>query len=104
MEYVSFVLKIDPSHKDEYVERHKNVDPELEAQFREVGIHRYHIFFCDGLLFAYMEVDNFEQAMSQLADHSANVKWQAYMSDLLQEWESGSKVKRIEEVYRFVGA
>lgn len=101
MEHVSFVLKIDPSQKEEYIKRHQNVDPDLEAKFCEVGIHRYHIFYHDGVLFAYMEVDHFEQAMSQLSDHPANVKWQAYMSDLLQDWESENTVKRIEEVYRF---
>lgn len=65
MEHVSFVLKIDPDQYEEYKKRHENVDPELEAQFGRVGIHRYHIFFHEGTLFAYMEVENFAEAMKQ---------------------------------------
>jgi Uncharacterized conserved protein len=101
MEHVSFVLKIDPNNLEEYKKRHRQVDPELEAQFARVGIRRYHIFFHEGHLFAYMEVENFDEAMRHLADHPANVRWQNFMSDLLLEVEDGKTLKQIEEVYRF---
>jgi L-rhamnose mutarotase len=101
MEHVSFVLRIDPDRVEEYKMRHEQVDPDLEAQFAEVGIHRYHIFFHEGTLFAYMEVENFDQAMKQLSDHPANLKWQAFMSDMLLVWENGEIVKPIPEMYRF---
>ena len=102
MEYVSFVLKIDPANAAEYRKRHGRVDPELEAQFRVNGIRRYHIFYHDdGTLFAFMEVENFEKAMQALAEHPANARWQKFMSDLLLDWENGGKVKVIPEVYRF---
>ncbi|WP_168120199.1 L-rhamnose mutarotase [Paenibacillus sp. HB172176] len=101
MEHVSFVLKIDQQEMEEYKRRHNRVDPELEEQFEAAGIHRYHIFLHEGTLFAYMEVENFEQAMKHLADHPANLKWQAFMSDMLQAWEDGSMQKQIPEMYRF---
>lgn len=102
MEQVSFVLHIDPSHVEEYKKRHQQVYPELEAEFARVGIHRYHIFFHEGVLFAYMEVDDYKSAMEQLSSHPANTKWQQYMSDLLLDWDEGVKQKDLEEVYRFV--
>lgn len=104
MEHVSFVLKIDPQHFDEYKKRHERVDPELEEQFAAIGIRRYHIFFHDdGTLFAYMEVDDFDRAMEHLDHHPANAKWQVFMSDLLKKWDNGSIAKKIPEVYRFIG-
>lgn len=102
MEHVSFVLRIDPERVEDYKKRHERVDPELEAQFNAVGIHRYHIFFHEGTLFAYMEVEDFDKAMKQLAGHPANVKWQAFMSDMLLAWENGQTMKVIPEMYQFV--
>ncbi|MCR8629841.1 L-rhamnose mutarotase [Paenibacillus radicis (ex Xue et al. 2023)] len=99
---MSFVLKIDPNDAEAYQKRHEKVDPELEEQFRAVGIHSYHIFLHEGTLFVYMAVDNFEEAMKSLQDHPANVRWQAYMSDMLEVWESGSTVKAIPAMYHFV--
>ncbi len=101
MEHVSFVLKIEPDRVEEYKARHEKVDPELEAEFKNVGIQRYHIFFHEGTLFAYMEVENFEEAMKKLDAHPANTKWQKFMADMLLDWENGEKVMSIPEMYRF---
>jgi L-rhamnose mutarotase len=51
---------------------------------------------------AFMEVENFEEAMAQLAVTPANEQWQTYMSDLLQDWDDGQKLKVIPEMYRYV--
>lgn len=101
MEHVSFILKIDPDRVEEYKIRHEKVDPELEAEFTKVGIQRYHIFYHEGTLFAYMKVHNFDEAMKRLSNHPANIKWQEFMSDMLQTWENGEIVKTIPEMYRF---
>lgn len=101
MEHVSFVLHIDPGKYEEYKRRHENVDAELERKFKEVGIKRYHIFFHEGTLFAYMEVEDFALAMGELDKSEANAKWQRFMADMLLDWEDGGKVKMIPEVYRF---
>ncbi|MBD0380004.1 L-rhamnose mutarotase [Paenibacillus sedimenti] len=102
MEHISFVLRIDPLDEEAYMKRHEHVYPELEQAFGQAGIHRYHIYYHEGTLFAYMMVDNFEKAMKRLADHPANVKWQAYMADLLLPWENGENVKIIKEAYSYV--
>lgn len=101
MEHVSFVLRIDPAHQEEYKKRHEQVYPALEAEFAKVGIRRYHIYFHEGLLFAYMEVENYDAAMKHLADNQANKDWQLFMSDMLLPWENGEMVKRIPEMYKF---
>jgi L-rhamnose mutarotase len=101
MEHISFVLQIDPSQVEEYKRRHERVDPALEEQFAVAGIHRYHIYFHEGILFAFMEVDNFEKAMAHLSNHPANAAWQAKMADLLLVWENGQTVKMINEMYRY---
>ncbi|WP_322905979.1 L-rhamnose mutarotase [Paenibacillus campi] len=101
MERVSFVLNIQPEDRDEYIRRHQAVDPELLAAFGQVGIRTYSIFLHDGALFAYMEVDNYRQAMETLATHLANTRWQAYMSDLLLINEQGTTSQDIPEVFHY---
>lgn len=102
MEHRSFVLRIDPKDYDEYMRRHEHVYPELEEQFGEVGIHSYHIYYHEGLLFAYMLVENYEEAMRKLAKHPANLRWQEYMSDMLLPWETGETSKDIVKMYSYM--
>ena len=102
MEHVSFLLRIDPKNEEEYFRRHERVYPELEAAFEQTGIQRYHIYYHEGVLFAYMQVKDYENAMRTLDTHPANIRWQAFMSDLLLPWENGQHVKPIREAYRFV--
>ncbi|MFD1887909.1 L-rhamnose mutarotase [Paenibacillus wenxiniae] len=101
MERVSFVLHIRPEDRDEYIRRHEAVYPELLQAFGEVGIRTYSIFLHGGVLFAYMEVDNYREAMDALAVHPANGKWQAYMSDLLLLNEAGTTSEDIPEVFHY---
>ncbi|SEO90408.1 L-rhamnose mutarotase [Paenibacillus sp. OV219] len=103
MERVSFVLQIDESNREAYIERHKQVDPELLKAFGEVGIKTYSIFMDGGRLFAYMEVENFAEAMSALERHPANVQWQQFMEDLLVKHHEGGTVKVIPEVFYYSG-
>lgn len=103
MEHVAFVLRIDPSQYEEYKKRHEAVDAELERQFSEAGIRNYQIFFHEGTLFAFMTVDDYEEAMKQVDANPANARWQTFMSDMLIPWENGSTSKIIPNVYRFPG-
>ncbi|REE87511.1 L-rhamnose mutarotase [Paenibacillus taihuensis] len=103
MERVSFVLQIDESNRDAYIERDQNVDPELLKAFGEVGIKSYSIFMDGGRLFRYMEVENFNEAMTALGEHPANLRWQQFMEDLLVKHHEGGTVKVIPEVFYYSG-
>ena len=100
MERYSFVLRISPANYDLYVERHKNVDPELLQAFEEAGIRTYSIYYDEGRLYAYMEAENIREAFAYLENHPANVKWQRFMSDILLR-ENGEVLRSIEEVFHF---
>ncbi|OCT15410.1 hypothetical protein A8709_15125 [Paenibacillus pectinilyticus] len=101
MARASFVLRISPSNYESYVDRHKNVDPELLAAFGEAGLKSYSIYYYEGLLFAYMEADNLDDVFASLSNHPASHRWGDFMSDILHKWEDGNDSKRIEEVFQF---
>ncbi|MDQ0338700.1 L-rhamnose mutarotase [Caldalkalibacillus uzonensis] len=101
MERVAFVLRIREKDQQEYIKRHQAVYPELLRAFEDVGIKTYSIFMDGGTLFAYMEVENFNEAMAKLERHEANIRWQKYMSDLLIQHHDGGTIKVIPEVFHF---
>jgi L-rhamnose 1-epimerase len=74
-------------HKDSYAEyqkRHNNLFPEMRKALKEAGAHNYSIFLNkeDGMLFAYLEVDNVEK-YNDIAKTDAAKKWWAYMEPLM---------------------
>jgi L-rhamnose mutarotase len=102
MEYRSFLLRINFKDAEDYLKRHQQVYPELEEQFRLAGIQSYHIYYHEGILFAHMCVENFDKAMTQIGSHPANLKWQAFMSDMLIPWGNRENIKMIPNMYTFL--
>ncbi len=60
---VGFSFKVKETDIPEYKRRHAEVWPEMLEALRETGWHNYSLFMrADGLLFGYLETDDFEQA------------------------------------------
>ncbi|MDL4840159.1 L-rhamnose mutarotase [Aquibacillus rhizosphaerae] len=78
-----FRMECKKGSEEEYKKRHEAVHPELLKALKEVGISNYSIFMDGNQLYAYMEVDNFHEAMERMESNPANIKWQTYMSDIL---------------------
>ena len=76
-----FCLQVNPDRLDEYVERHRNVWPEMQAALRDSGWHNYSLFLRDdGLLIRYVEADDLAAAQAAMAATDVNRRWQAEMS------------------------
>ena len=77
-----FCLQVKPDRLDEYVVRHRNVWPEMQAALRESGWHNYSLFLRDdGLLIGYVEADDLEAAQKAMAATEVNTRWQAEMTE-----------------------
>src|SRR5947209_3249002 len=103
MERVGFVLKVRADRLEEYKERHRHVWPEMLQALRETGWRNYSLFLReDGLLFGYVEVDNFEQARAGMAAQEVNARWQAEMAPFFEQLEGqrpDEGLLRLEEVF-----
>lgn len=103
MERVGFLLKVKPERLDEYKERHKTVWPEMLEALRETGWHNYSLFLReDGLLFGYVEVDDFEAARAGMASREVNARWQADMAPFFEALEGlrpDEGLLRLEQVF-----
>lgn len=77
-----FCLQVRPDRLDEYVDRHRNVWPDMQAALRESGWHNYSLFLRDdGLLVGYVESDDLEAAQQAMAATEVNTRWQAQMTE-----------------------
>jgi L-rhamnose mutarotase len=77
---VCFTLQVRPERLAEYRERHKAVWPEMLEALRDAGWHNYSLFLRDdGLLIGYLETEDFERALSAMAEADVNRRWQQEM-------------------------
>ena len=77
-----FCLQVRPDRLEEYVVRHRDVWPEMQAALRDSGWHNYSLFLRDdGLLIGYVEADDLEAAQAAMAETDVNTRWQAEMAE-----------------------
>lgn len=100
---VGFLLKVRPEKLDEYKERHKTVWPEMLEALRETGWRNYSLFLRDdGLLFGYVEIEDFDAARAAMATKEVNARWQADMAPFFEQLDGlrpDEGMMRLEEVF-----
>jgi L-rhamnose mutarotase len=88
MKRVGFCFKVKQELIPEYRERHRAVWPDMLQALRETGWHNYSIFLReDGLLFGYLETDDFEQALAGMSMREVNLRWQRDMAPYFENLE-----------------
>ncbi|ADB29384.1 protein of unknown function DUF718 [Kribbella flavida DSM 17836] len=91
-----FCLQVKPDRLDEYVERHRDVWPDMRAALHEAGWHNYSLFLRDdGLLIGYVEAEDLEAAQKAMAATEVNARWQAEM----QQFFAGSDGRPPDESF-----
>ena len=107
MERVGFVLKVRPERLTEYKQRHRAVWPEMLAALRDAGWRNYSLFPGeDGLLFGYLETDDFAAARARMAATEVNRRWQAEMAPFFEGSDgrpADQALVRLEEVFHLDG-
>lgn len=103
MERVGFVLKVKPDRLDDYKARHKAVWPEMLDALRDTGWRNYSLFLRDdGLLFGYLETDDFAAALEGMSKTDVNARWQAEMAPFFEGIDgrpADEGLLRLEEVF-----
>jgi len=75
--------RLKPGAEERCEEYHRNVWPEILEANRRVGITTY-VIFRDGLdLFHYIECEDFDRAIAELAKDPVNQRWQAEMAPMM---------------------
>ena len=103
MQRVAFLLKVKRDKIDEYKQRHKAVWPEMLQALREAGWPNYSLFLHkDGLLFGYLETDDFGRALAEMAKKDVNRRWRQEMAPFFEALDGkrpGEGLVLLEEVF-----
>ena len=83
MQRIAFTMNIKAGSEEEYRRRHEQVWPELLVDLKRAGCSRYSIFLQGLELFAYMEVEDFQQFLGAMTASRASERWEEHMSDIL---------------------
>jgi L-rhamnose mutarotase len=100
-ERVGLHTRLVPGAEARYDELHRAVWPDVLAAIGRVGIARW-LIFRDGLdLFHYIECENYDAAIADLADDPVNVRWQAEVAPLMAKAHdySGDSSDRLPVIF-----
>ena len=80
---VGIHTRLKPGAVERYEQYHMEVWPDVLAAIRRSGITEY-LIFRDGLdLFHYIECDDYDRAIGDLATDPVNIRWQAEMAPMM---------------------
>jgi L-rhamnose mutarotase len=81
---VGLHTRLKPGAEQRYDQVHAAVWPEVLAAIRRVGVTKW-LIFRDGLdLFHYIECEDYDRAIGQLALDPVNRRWQAEMAPMME--------------------
>jgi L-rhamnose mutarotase len=101
MKRVAFKMKLKPDFKQEYIQRHNEVWPEIVELIKRSGISDYSIFLDEetNILFGVQKV-NGEVSSQGLGSEEIQQKWWDYMSDIMEVNPDNSPISiPLEEVF-----
>jgi L-rhamnose mutarotase len=85
MQRVAFKMKLNKDQKDLYIERHKEIWPELKQLLKKTGVSEYSIFLDEGTdtLFAFQKISG-SGSSQDLTDNPIVQRWWDFMADIME--------------------
>lgn len=83
-ETIALHTRLKPGAEQDYDRIHAVIPEDLDAALREAGVRSWRIWRDGRELFHLVEADDYQAMRRFLADHPANVPWQAQMGELLE--------------------
>lgn len=105
-EHALFVQKVKKDKKNEYVNTHKKVWPDLLKAIKESGIDREIIWILEDKVIIYMMSRDFDSAMQKLGKTEIFKKWIEKMDPLMDEMQDYSgkgNIIRLDTIFDLEG-
>ncbi len=80
---VCFTMRLKPDRVDDYLAAHETVWPEMLDALRDTGWSNYSLFVDkpNALVIGYVETDDFERSLAEMALRPVNDRWQTGMAE-----------------------
>jgi L-rhamnose mutarotase len=98
---VGLHTRLKPGAEERYEEYHRAVWPDVLKAIQRVGITKY-VIYRDGLdLFHYIECDDYDRAIAELARDPVNIRWQQEMAPMMAVAHdfSGKSSDRLPQIF-----
>ncbi|MDN5755036.1 MAG: L-rhamnose mutarotase [Arthrobacter sp.] len=82
-ETIALHTQLKPGAEQDYADAHAGIPAELVAALKEAGVRNWRIWRSGLDLFHVLDVDDYQAMRHAIADHPANVPWQARMAEML---------------------
>ena len=99
---VGLRTRIKPGAEERYEEYHRAVWPGVAKAIREAGITKY-VIFRDGLdVFHYIECEDYDRAISQIARDPLSMEWEAEIATMMETTHdfSGTSSDRLRKIWQ----
>jgi L-rhamnose mutarotase len=84
VETVALHTRLKPGREADYEAVHAVIPAELDSALRAAGVHSWRIWRSGRDLFRVVDVEDYAHMRDFLAEHPANIPWQARMAELLE--------------------
>ena len=84
-----FKLRCKPGTESEYVERHKNVWPAVQADLEAAGVLEMSIWMKGCEIYLMMVATDYKKATAFLDQQPESLKWEEYMAPMMETGEGG---------------
>ena len=84
-----FKLRVAEGQEAEYVERHKNVWPEVQADLESAGVQEMSIWMRGREVFLMMVCDDYKAATAALDASPKSIEWEKWMAPMLETGAGG---------------
>jgi len=98
MQRITMTLKLKPECREEYLEAHRHVWPELIEAARRAGIRNHSVFLRGDTLFLYAEAEDPQASLDEFLSDGVKRRWDAAMQPLLDPQQEAAGW---QEVFHF---
>ena len=100
---VGLHTRIKPGAEERYEQYHREVWPEVLNEIRRSGITKYVIFRAGLDLFHYIECEDYDRAMAEIAKDPTSMRWEAEIATMMAvthdfSGAGGDRMKKIFEL------
>jgi L-rhamnose mutarotase len=82
MQQIALHTRLKAGSEEEYERVHEVIPPDLDAALRAAGVHEWRIWRDGQDLFHLVTVEDYRAMRKRLAEHPANLAWQAVVGPL----------------------
>ncbi|HEV2414068.1 MAG TPA: L-rhamnose mutarotase [Candidatus Dormibacteraeota bacterium] len=100
---VGLHTRIKPGAEERYEQYHREVWPEVLNEIRRSGITKYVIFRAGLDLFHYIECEDYDRAVAEIAEDPTSMRWEAEIATMMAvthdfSGAGGDRMKKIFEL------